>query len=263
MEHAFYQIDVRHLASKVTAPTLVLHARQDACIPLEEGRLLASMIPGSRFVQLESRNHVLIEQEPAWGRFLAEVRTFLAEGVVENVQQAPSNIFPELTPRERLTLELIAHGLDNQQIAERVEDLLGRITSLFRRRSLREHDYGGRPGSNRGCLPGQLPAPGPDQSQVRSGQPLPGEPEHQACNWILSQAGTDEGKHMQEITQTKSGSSTGMDWWDPDFEPDEFRRLGYQAVRTCSTWTLQRSPSNPSIPAWRLLSTDAYSSAMR
>ncbi len=59
MERAFYQIDVRHLAPKVTVPTLVLHARQDASIPMEEGRLLATMIPDSRFVQLgEQKPHL-------------------------------------------------------------------------------------------------------------------------------------------------------------------------------------------------------------
>ena len=120
MERAFYQIDVRHLAAKVAAPTLVLHTRQDASIPLEEGRLLATMIPDSRFVQLESRNHILLEQEPAWSRFLAEIRNFLGEGVVEKVPQPAANIFPELTPQERLTLELIALGLDSKQIADRL-----------------------------------------------------------------------------------------------------------------------------------------------
>ena len=120
MERAFYKIDVRDLAPQVSAPTLVLHPRQDASIPLEEGRLLASMIPGSRFVQLESRNHVLIEREPAWSRFLAEIRNFLGEGAVESVPHPPADIFPELTPQERQTLELIALGLDSQQIADRL-----------------------------------------------------------------------------------------------------------------------------------------------
>lgn len=120
MEQAFYQIDVRSLAPLVAAPALILHARKDATIPFEEGRLLASMIPNARFVQLESRNHILLEQESAWGRFLAEVRAFLGEGVVEKIPQTLSNIFPELTHRERLTLELIALGMDNQQIAERM-----------------------------------------------------------------------------------------------------------------------------------------------
>jgi len=120
MERAFYHIDVRHLTPKVTAPTLVLHPRQDASIPVEEGQLLAAMIPSSRFVQLESKNHILLEQEPAWSRFLAEIRSFLGEAVVENAHHSPTNIFPELTPQERQTLELIALGWDNQQIADRL-----------------------------------------------------------------------------------------------------------------------------------------------
>jgi DNA-binding NarL/FixJ family response regulator len=121
MERAFYQIDVRHLAPKVAVPTLVLHARQDASIPMEEGRLLATMIPDSRFVQLESRNHILLEQEPAWGRFLAEVRAFLGVGT-DTPDQSPSRqpLFPELTSRERVVLNLVAQGLDNNQIAERL-----------------------------------------------------------------------------------------------------------------------------------------------
>ena len=47
-------------------------------VPFEEGRRLAAAIPGARFVALEGRNHLLLEDEPAWPRFLAEVRAFLA-----------------------------------------------------------------------------------------------------------------------------------------------------------------------------------------
>jgi len=70
-------IDVRTEAAAVRAPALVLHARGDAMIPFETGRQLAAHIPGARFVPLESRNHVLLESEPAWSRFLEEVRAFL------------------------------------------------------------------------------------------------------------------------------------------------------------------------------------------
>ena len=70
-------IDVRSEAVKVRAPTLVLHARGDGMIPFEIGRELATLIPGARFVSLESRNHVLLETEPAWARFVDEVRAFL------------------------------------------------------------------------------------------------------------------------------------------------------------------------------------------
>jgi len=70
-------IDVRPEATEVRAPALVLHARGDGMIPFEIGRQMAALIPGARFVPLESRNHVLLETEPAWGRFVDEVRAFL------------------------------------------------------------------------------------------------------------------------------------------------------------------------------------------
>ena len=72
-------IDVLDRLSLVTQPTLVLHARNDTPVPYGNGRELAMGIPGARFVTLEGQNHLLLEQEPAWPRFLAEVRAFLAE----------------------------------------------------------------------------------------------------------------------------------------------------------------------------------------
>jgi len=71
--------DVVDLARQVQAPTLVLHARNDHRPPFEQGRLLASLIPDSRFVALESKNHILLEDEPAWPVFLNEVESFLAD----------------------------------------------------------------------------------------------------------------------------------------------------------------------------------------
>lgn len=76
-----HAVDVRSLAAGLDKPTLVLHSIGDGMIPFENGRMLASLIPGARFVPLESRNHVLLETEPAWTRFLEEVRAFLGSGV--------------------------------------------------------------------------------------------------------------------------------------------------------------------------------------
>jgi class 3 adenylate cyclase/pimeloyl-ACP methyl ester carboxylesterase len=70
--------DVSAFLSQVTVPTLVMHAREDARVPFEQGRRLAAAIPGARFVPLPSRNHLILENEPAFPRFLQELRTFLA-----------------------------------------------------------------------------------------------------------------------------------------------------------------------------------------
>ncbi len=71
------EIDVELFLSEITTPTLVLHCRDDAAVPFEEGRRMAARIPSSRFVALEGRNHLILEDEPAWPRFLQEVRAFL------------------------------------------------------------------------------------------------------------------------------------------------------------------------------------------
>ena len=94
-------IDVTEVAPLVHTPTLVLHVKQDAVVPFEQGRFLARLIPGARFVPLEGRNHVLLETEPAWPRFLAEVRAFLAEDPMEETRSNDA---------ERPVLQAVAGG---------------------------------------------------------------------------------------------------------------------------------------------------------
>ncbi len=74
---ALGELDVHEILPKLNVPTLVFHARGDALVPFEEGRRLASMIPNSRFVTLESNNHLLLQHEAAWHVFASEVRKFL------------------------------------------------------------------------------------------------------------------------------------------------------------------------------------------
>lgn len=73
----FDNFDVSGLLEQLSVPTLVLHARNDAAVPLQEGRILASRIRGARFVALESNNHFLLENEPAWPILVGEVKAFL------------------------------------------------------------------------------------------------------------------------------------------------------------------------------------------
>lgn len=77
LQMALATIDVSHMLSSVRVRTLVAHATRDHVIPCEVGRELAAQIGGAEFVPLDSENHVLLEQEPAWKTFLEAFRAFL------------------------------------------------------------------------------------------------------------------------------------------------------------------------------------------
>jgi len=78
MLEASFDLDVREAARRVSVPTLVLHCVRDARVPFEEGRRIAGLIPGARFVPLDSANHIPLQHEPAWRQFLEEFHRFTA-----------------------------------------------------------------------------------------------------------------------------------------------------------------------------------------
>jgi len=110
-------VEVTDLLPQVRTPTLVLHARDDAVTPISEGRLLAAGIRGAQFVELDSRNHILLEHEPAWARFREAVLEFMG---VAAVPSGEDEAFSALSPRERDILALLTEGLSNAEIAERL-----------------------------------------------------------------------------------------------------------------------------------------------
>src|SRR3954451_10222245 len=103
-----YGNDVRTLARQVRSPTMVLHARDDAIHPFDEGRTVATLVPNAQFVPLESRNHILLDTEPAWQQFVEALDGFLPA--------RPCGL-EILTARENEILEFLARGLDNETIA--------------------------------------------------------------------------------------------------------------------------------------------------
>ncbi len=124
----FDGIDVTRICGQVKTPTLVMHVRDDGVVPFEEGRLLAALIPNSRFVSLEGRGHVLVAGSPAWERFFAELRDFL-EAVASDDQlvrddppdrtsrPGPDAGVESLSHREREVMRLVAEGRTNVDIA--------------------------------------------------------------------------------------------------------------------------------------------------
>jgi DNA-binding winged helix-turn-helix (wHTH) protein/pimeloyl-ACP methyl ester carboxylesterase len=73
-------VDLREALEMIQVPTLAFHAREDPIVPHRQSRLVASLVPDCRLVTLESANHLLVSDEPAWGVFLGEVERFLADG---------------------------------------------------------------------------------------------------------------------------------------------------------------------------------------
>ena len=107
-----YELDVRPALPLVQAPTLVLHRREDRAAPIAQGRVLAEGIPGATFSELEGRSHLPTIGDA--GSVVAAIRHFLGLPAVR--RDVPTG----LTTRQREVAALVADGLSNRQIAERL-----------------------------------------------------------------------------------------------------------------------------------------------
>jgi len=69
--------DASDALCRVQCPTLVLHNPDDAMVPFEEGRLVASSIVGARLVLFDSQNHVPLCGEPAFAQMNSLIDGFV------------------------------------------------------------------------------------------------------------------------------------------------------------------------------------------
>ena len=78
---SFADIDMRTMASTIRSPTLVVHRRGDVAVPFEQGRKLATLIPGARFFPMEGNNHWLLIDEPEAATIYVEaIKQFIGSG---------------------------------------------------------------------------------------------------------------------------------------------------------------------------------------
>lgn len=106
--------DATNVLDQLSVPTLVIHSRHERMNDFEHGRSLAAAIPDARLVPLDSRNHILLEHEPAWQVFVREVTAFLADAPFDHVLGGGIDT---LSQREREVLAGAAQGLDNHSLA--------------------------------------------------------------------------------------------------------------------------------------------------
>src|SRR3546814_15560626 len=89
----------------------------DQVVPVSEGRRLASGIAGAEFGLLPSRNHILLEHEPAWTQFCDAVRGFTGQSTDAASPPETTEVLASLSQREREALGLLCEGASNAQIA--------------------------------------------------------------------------------------------------------------------------------------------------
>jgi len=65
------------MLSKLEIPTIIFHCTEDARVPFSEGKFLAANIKNSKFIPINSKNHILLENEEGWNVFKKEVSNFL------------------------------------------------------------------------------------------------------------------------------------------------------------------------------------------
>jgi class 3 adenylate cyclase len=100
------EIDVRDVLSSIRVPTLVMHRTGDLDVNVEEGRFIASRIPGAKFVELDGRDHFVFagDQDPV----LDEIQEFLtgARPIPQPQRALLTILFTDIVASTELTAEL-------------------------------------------------------------------------------------------------------------------------------------------------------------
>lgn len=114
---AFYELDARADAARVRCPALVMHVSGDSLIQQQEGELVASLVPGARWVSVPGRNHLPLADDPGWPTLQREMAQFLAGLEAAEEAAARHGAPPALTARQRDVLQHVARGLGDKEIA--------------------------------------------------------------------------------------------------------------------------------------------------
>jgi DNA-binding CsgD family transcriptional regulator len=111
-----FEYDVRDALSAMSVPTLVVHRERDRAIPVRAGQEVAGLVARAGFVTVPGDAHLPWHGDVADS--VGAVAAFL--GVPQPSREAPPEGVGELSEREREVLRLVAEGLSDSDIAERL-----------------------------------------------------------------------------------------------------------------------------------------------
>jgi len=107
-----------------------MHCRDDSVVPYSQGVEIASRIRDAEFVELDSRNHILLDNDPAWESFGRLILEFTGQS-----SAAEDALFASLSDRERGVLGQITAGHSNIEISNRLfiseKTVKNHITNIF------------------------------------------------------------------------------------------------------------------------------------
>ena len=122
------EIDVRAVLPLIRVPTLVMHRRDDKCLLAEEGRYVASLIPGSRFVEFGGDAHLPFVDDQ--DEVIDEIRSFI-EGLEHGVEY--DTVLATVMSIQLLDREAV---IRNERLAERTRRFTSRQLAQFKGREL-------------------------------------------------------------------------------------------------------------------------------
>jgi pimeloyl-ACP methyl ester carboxylesterase/DNA-binding SARP family transcriptional activator/tetratricopeptide (TPR) repeat protein len=139
LAESFGLIDVTDLLPQVSVPTVVIHAKGDRVAPIAAGKEFAANIRNAKFVELESDNHILLEDEPAFRQFIGEVRRFVTEVTT------PSPVRPAEANSKRPVSMLVADIISPLQAFDTFDPEIAAATlePLVKAACERLDEYGG------------------------------------------------------------------------------------------------------------------------